>query len=173
MAVFTFAMVSGWKSVRGNMVDITILDVGNVSVAFVATLTMDSATCCCCALRSFVPTWTIMWLGLPKFALFSSSRASAVLGHHSFAVFWPGKSCSSFMNFPFESIRMTTSASIVEADWSWLVWWGSGASACVAGGGPAAKVSSVQSGVGGVVGVFGCTVRSSLLRSNLSSSLMF
>lgn len=47
MAAFTFIMVSGWKSVRGKMVDMIILEVGKVSVAFVATLRMDSATRCC------------------------------------------------------------------------------------------------------------------------------
>lgn len=109
MSAFTLCMVRGWKSDLGRMVEITTLEVGKVCVAFMATRVTESATRSCCARRSFVPTWMMMWLGSPRFSLFSCCRAISVFGHQSFNVLWPGKSCFSLMNLPFESIKMMTS----------------------------------------------------------------
>ena len=87
MAAFTICMVSGWKSALGSMVEITILAVGNVSDPFSAILMMDSATRSCCVLRSFVPTWMMMWVGSPKWFLFNCSITSFVLGHQILVAF--------------------------------------------------------------------------------------
>lgn len=56
MAAFTFTMVSGWKSALGRMVEMTILDIGNVSVAFLARVSMESATRSLRVRKSLVPT---------------------------------------------------------------------------------------------------------------------
>ena len=42
----------------------------------------------------------------------SSSRAVSVVGHHTLQTFFPGNSCSSLTNLPFESIKMIMSASV-------------------------------------------------------------
>lgn len=127
-------MVRGWKFDLRRMVKITTFEVGKVCVALMATRVTDSATRSCCALRSFVPTWMMMWLGSPKFSLISCFMALSVFGHQSFNVLWPGK-CFSLMNLPFESIKMITSAFCRAISCSWGP---SEASVCDVGGGGAA-----------------------------------
>ncbi len=80
-----------------------------------------------------------MWLGSPRFSLFSCCRAISVFGHQSFNVLWPGKSCFSLMNLPFESIKMMTSAFCGSLPCSWGP---SGASACGVSGAAAAVLDS-------------------------------
>lgn len=90
---------------------------------------------------SFVPTWMMMWFGSPRFSLLSCCRALSGFGHQSLNVLWPGKSCFSLMNLPFESIKMMTSAFC----WALSCSWGpSEASACDVGGTAAGVLDCVE-----------------------------
>lgn len=71
-------IVRGWKSFLGSKVDMTILELGKVWLAFSIT-----------ALNDVV--WIRMWLGLPSWDSESSSKAVWMVGYQTLATLCLGK----------------------------------------------------------------------------------
>lgn len=86
------------------------LEVGKLSAAFFASLPMSPPTRSCSILRSLVPVCNIMCAGEPNSGSERYRRASSTFGLQSFDTLSPGNSTCSWRNFPFESIRIATSA---------------------------------------------------------------
>ena len=64
MLALIWFIVRGWKSFLGSEVEITVLELGKMWLAFSITALSDVATLSCSALRLFVPVCIRMWLQL-------------------------------------------------------------------------------------------------------------
>ncbi|KAL7830011.1 hypothetical protein SRHO_G00311380 [Serrasalmus rhombeus] len=79
MSALTLWMVAGWKSLRGSRVETIILALGDDSAALSATLHTSPPTLSCSSLRSLVPVWIMMYLGVPRLVL-TGKRQDLVVG---------------------------------------------------------------------------------------------
>ncbi len=134
-----------------------ICDSGKDVAASSATLVTRLPTFSCSAHRLLVPVWIRIWPGVPNSGWERIWSAASVVGHQIFDTFILGKSFCSWMNLPFESIRIATYVFFFRVvGWRCEVPVGEGGQGA---GGLSSAASSLGGGgsvIGGLAGVRGC-----------------
>ena len=106
MSLFTQWMVLGWKSLRGSRVEMVICEFGKDVAAFSATLVTRLPTFSCSSCRLLMPVWIRIWPDVGK-----DLECSLSSGAPDLDTFILGKRFCSWLNLPFEPIRIATSVS--------------------------------------------------------------